>query len=59
MLETDEHAKAKGLGIGAGTQRRHQLGYLEALKRVQGGAIGEIVAIASGRGVQHAAHDFE
>jgi len=39
-----EQAKAKGLGIAAGTQRRHQTGYLETLKRVQDGAIGKIVA---------------
>ncbi len=42
VLESYEAAKAKGLAIGAGTQRRHQTGYLEALKRVQDGAIGEI-----------------
>jgi len=39
-----EQAKAKGLGVAAGTQRRHQTGYLETLKRVQDGAIGKIVA---------------
>ena len=39
-----EQAKTKGLGIAAGTQRRHQTGYLETLKRVQDGAIGKIVA---------------
>jgi len=42
-LEVYEQAKAKGIGIVAGTQRRHQTGYLETLKRVQGGAIGDIV----------------
>jgi len=44
VLETYELAKSKGLAIGTGTQRRHQLGYLEAMKRIDGGAIGEIVA---------------
>jgi myo-inositol 2-dehydrogenase / D-chiro-inositol 1-dehydrogenase len=39
-----EEAKAKGLGVAAGTQRRHQAGYIETLKRVQDGAIGQIVA---------------
>lgn len=43
-LSLYEQAKAKGLGIAAGTQRRHQTGYLETLKRIQDGAIGELVA---------------
>jgi myo-inositol 2-dehydrogenase / D-chiro-inositol 1-dehydrogenase len=43
VLEVYEQAKAKGLGIGVGTQRRHQNGYLETLKRVKDGAIGEVV----------------
>src|SRR5207302_1711582 len=34
VLETYEVAKSKGLAIGTGTQRRHQLGYLDAMKRV-------------------------
>jgi predicted dehydrogenase len=42
--EVLEESKAKGLGIGVGTQRRHQTTYLETLKRVHDGAIGEIVA---------------
>jgi predicted dehydrogenase len=32
----------KGLGICAGTQRRHQRSYIETLKRVEDGAIGEV-----------------
>ena len=39
-----DQIKAKGLGLAAGTQRRHQTGYLETLKRIQDGAIGNIVA---------------
>jgi len=39
-----EEAKAKKLAIAAGTQRRHQTGYLETIKRIQDGAIGEVVA---------------
>jgi predicted dehydrogenase len=39
-----DQAKTKGLGVAAGTQRRHQTGYLETLKRIQDGAIGKIVA---------------
>ncbi len=37
-------SKSKGIGIGVGTQRHHQTTYLETLKRVHDGAIGEIVA---------------
>jgi predicted dehydrogenase len=44
VLATYEAAKAKGLFIGAGTQRRHELGYVEALKRVHDGSIGEVLA---------------
>src|SRR5262245_43453518 len=39
-----EEARAKRLAIVAGTQRRHQKGYLETMKRVQDGAIGDIVS---------------
>ena len=44
VLATYEEAKKKNLNIVAGTQRRHQAGYLETLKRVQDGAIGNIRA---------------
>jgi predicted dehydrogenase len=37
-------ANRKGLFIAAGTQRRHQTSYLEAMRRVHDGAIGDIVA---------------
>ncbi len=43
-LAAYELAKTKGLFVGAGTQRHHQTGYLETLKQIHGGAIGEIVA---------------
>jgi predicted dehydrogenase len=39
-----DQVKTKGIGLAAGTQRRHQTGYLETLKRIQDGAIGNIVA---------------
>jgi len=42
-LETYEKAKQKNLGIGVGTQRRHHAGYLEVMKRIQDGAIGEVL----------------
>ena len=42
-MAAGELAKQKGLGIAAGTQRRHSLPYREAIKRIQDGAIGDIV----------------
>jgi myo-inositol 2-dehydrogenase/D-chiro-inositol 1-dehydrogenase len=44
VLKVAEEARSKNLGVGAGTQRRHQTGYLEIMKRVKDGAIGDIVA---------------
>ena len=44
VLAAHEEAHRKGLGVGVGTQRRHQLGYVETMKRVHDGAIGELVA---------------
>lgn len=43
VLAAYKEAKNKGLAIGAGTQRRHQRGYLETLKRIHDGAIGDLV----------------
>jgi predicted dehydrogenase len=43
-LTAYEEAKAKGLYIAAGTQRRHQTGYLETMRQVHDGAIGSVVA---------------
>jgi myo-inositol 2-dehydrogenase / D-chiro-inositol 1-dehydrogenase len=43
VIEASEQAEQKGLGIVAGTQRRHQFEYVETMKRVLDGAIGEIV----------------
>lgn len=37
-------AKQKGLAVVSGTQRRHQAPYLEIMKRIHDGAIGEVVA---------------
>ncbi|MCS6777080.1 MAG: Gfo/Idh/MocA family oxidoreductase [Chloroherpetonaceae bacterium] len=44
VLESGEIATRKGLGVVAGTQRRHQFEYVETIKRIHDGAIGEIVA---------------
>ncbi|TAH34334.1 MAG: Gfo/Idh/MocA family oxidoreductase [Planctomycetota bacterium] len=43
VIAAAELAEQKKLGVVAGTQRRHQLPYLEAMKRIHDGAIGEIV----------------
>ncbi len=44
VMAASDLAKQKGLAIVAGTQRRHQLGYLEAMKRIHAGAIGDVVS---------------
>src|SRR5512139_2220689 len=44
VIATSELAAQKNLAIVAGTQRRHQALYLELIKRVHDGQIGEIVA---------------
>ena len=43
VMDAGRLATQKGLGIAAGTQRRHQPSYVETIKRLQDGAIGEIV----------------
>jgi myo-inositol 2-dehydrogenase/D-chiro-inositol 1-dehydrogenase len=43
VLAAYEEAQKKGLHIVAGTQRRHQAPYLETLKRIHDGAIGDLV----------------
>jgi predicted dehydrogenase len=43
VIEAGELAKQKNLGIAAGTQRRHQRSYNEAIKRIHDGAIGDIM----------------
>ncbi len=45
MYETAEMAKQKNLKVAAGTQRRHQAGYIETIKRIQGGEIGDVVTL--------------
>jgi myo-inositol 2-dehydrogenase / D-chiro-inositol 1-dehydrogenase len=44
VIESSEMARQKGLAIVAGTQRRHDASYLETIKRIKDGAIGDIVA---------------
>src|SRR5579862_1559893 len=45
MYETAEMAKQKNLKVAAGTQRRHQAGYIETIKRIHGGEIGDVVTL--------------
>ena len=45
FLAAAEEAKRKNLKVGVGLQRHHQKGYLETMKRLHDGAIGDIVAM--------------
>ena len=45
MYAAAEEAKSKGLKIAAGTQRRHHAGYIQTIKRIQDGAIGDVTAM--------------
>jgi len=44
VLELAEEAKKKKLAVVAGTQRRHQGGYIDTIKQIHEGAIGDIVS---------------
>lgn len=44
VIAAGEIADQKNLGIVAGTQRRHQFPYIETMKRIHDGAIGDIVS---------------
>jgi len=44
VIASSDLARQKGLAIVAGTQRRHQQLYLEMMKRIQDGQIGDIVS---------------
>ena len=43
VLATAEEAKKKNLAVGVGLQRHHEAKYLETMKRLHDGAIGDIV----------------
>lgn len=43
VIEAGELARQKNLGIVAGTQRRHMKSYQETIRRLQDGAVGDIV----------------
>jgi predicted dehydrogenase len=44
VLAAYETAKQKGLGIGVGTQRRHEAPYLATIERIHDGAIGDVMS---------------
>jgi len=44
VLAAVAEAKAKKLGVGVGLQRHHDAGYIETVKRLQDGEIGDIVS---------------
>jgi predicted dehydrogenase len=44
VLEVAEEARKKNLAVVAGTQRRHQAGYIQALNMIKEGAIGDVLA---------------
>jgi predicted dehydrogenase len=45
VLAAAEDAKKKNLKVAVGLQRHHQLGYLETMKRLHGGEIGDITSM--------------
>ena len=45
VLAAAEEAKKRNLKVGVGLQRRHQAGYLETIKRIQDGEIGDITSM--------------
>ena len=45
VLAAAAEAKKRNLKVGVGLQRRHQNGYIETVKRLQGGEAGEILAM--------------
>jgi predicted dehydrogenase len=44
VLKVAEEAKKLGISVVAGTQRRHQAGYIETVKQIHDGKIGDVVA---------------
>src|SRR5580704_10526593 len=43
VLDAAAEAKKKNLKVGVGLQRRHKPGYIETVKRIQDGALGELI----------------
>jgi predicted dehydrogenase len=44
VLAAAEEARKKGLAVVAGTQRRHQAGYIESMKRIHDGELGDLTS---------------
>ena len=47
VLKAADAAKQKGLAVVAGTQRRHDQSYIETIKRIQDGAIGDVISLCA------------
>lgn len=45
MYAAAAESKKKNLKVAAGTQRRHQPSYIETIKRIQGGEIGDVITL--------------
>jgi len=45
MYAAAEESKKKGLKVAAGTQRRHQASYIETIKRIHAGEIGDVTSL--------------
>jgi len=45
MYAAAEKSKEKNLKVAAGTQRRHEASYIETIKRIHDGAIGDVVTL--------------
>ncbi len=45
VMAAAQEAKKKNLKVGVGLQRHHQAGYIETMKRLHDGAIGDVVAM--------------
>jgi len=45
FLAAAEESKKKNLKVGVGLQRHHQTGYIEAMKRIHDGQIGDVVSM--------------
>ena len=45
VLASAAEAKQKNLKVGVGLQRRHKAGYIETVKRIQDGALGELAVL--------------
>lgn len=45
FLAAADESKKKGLKVGVGLQRHHQIGYVESMKRIHDGMIGDVTAL--------------